>query len=114
MRVPFLITAAQLPIQLPACGLGKHSKPAQSLGTLHPMADLEKAPGSWLHIGAAPTIATAWEVNDWGMIFLSVSLPFCVSDFLIKKKNASFKKSKLYYINHLLKRWLRQWTVYLS
>ena len=31
-----LIPAAPLPIQLPACGLGKQSRTAQSLGTLHP------------------------------------------------------------------------------
>ena len=34
LDAPVLILAAPLPIQLPACGLGKQSRTAQGLGTL--------------------------------------------------------------------------------
>ena len=50
-----LIPAAPLPFQLPACGLGKQSRTAQSLGTLHPRG--RPGRGSWLWIGLAPAIA---------------------------------------------------------
>ncbi|XP_058514243.1 GRIP1-associated protein 1 isoform X2 [Ochotona princeps] len=43
---PICILAAPLPIQLPACGLGKQSRTAQSLGTLHPRGRAGR--GSWL------------------------------------------------------------------
>ena len=56
-----LILAALLPIQLPACGLGKQSRMAQSLETLHQSG----RPGrvSWHWIGSAPAIAVTWRVN---------------------------------------------------
>ena len=44
-----LIPAAPLPFQLPACGLGKQSRTAQSLGTLHPRG--RPGRGSWLRTG---------------------------------------------------------------
>ena len=47
-----LILAARLSIHVPACGLGKQSRIAQSHGTLHPCGRAEEAPGFWLWIGA--------------------------------------------------------------
>ena len=53
--VPVLIPAAPLPIQLPACGLGKQWRTAQSLGTLHLRGKaMEDGLRLWAH---APT----WE-----------------------------------------------------
>ena len=43
------IPAAPLPFQLPACGLGKQSRTAQSFGNLHPRG--RPGRGSWLQIG---------------------------------------------------------------
>ena len=44
-----------------ACGLGKQLRMAQSLGTLHPMGDLEEIPGSWLQTGAELAFASIGE-----------------------------------------------------
>ena len=58
-----LITAALLPIQLPAVpwessrGWPKTSGPCMHVG------DPEEAPGSWLWIGTAPAIGVTWGVN---------------------------------------------------
>ena len=41
-----LMAAVPLPFQLPACGLGKQQRTAQSFGNLHPPGR-----GSWLQIG---------------------------------------------------------------
>ena len=79
---PVLVPVAPLPIQLPACGLGKQSRMAQSLGTLQPSGRPGRAPGSWLWIGSAPVIADTCGVNhssdgrSSSLSLLSVYLPF--------------------------------------
>ena len=59
---------------------------AQVLGLLHLRGDLEKAPGSWLQICAAPAIAAIWGVNQW-MEDLSLSLSLSLSRILYIRKN---------------------------
>ena len=77
MWVPVLIPAAPHPFQLPACGLGKQLRMAQSLGTLHPHGDLDEAPGPWFQISSAPNIVAAWGVNHQ-----MEDLPLCLSSSL--------------------------------
>ena len=77
MWVPVLIPAAPRPFQLPACGLGKQLRMAQSLGTLHPHGDLDEAPGPWFQISSAPNIVAAWGVNHQ-----MEDLPLCLSSSL--------------------------------
>ena len=57
------VPAAPVPIQLPACGLGKQPRTAQSLGTLHLHGRPEEAQGSWSQIKSAPDVAASWGVN---------------------------------------------------
>ena len=67
-----LVLADPLPIQLPACGLGKQSRTAQSFGTLHPRGRPRR--GSWLRIGIALAIALTWGVNHRNRRSSSLSL----------------------------------------
>ena len=69
---PVLILAALLPIQLPACGLGKQSRMAQSFGTLHPRG----RPGrvSWLRVSIASAVALTWGVKSSDRRSSSLSL----------------------------------------
>ena len=70
-----LILEALLPIQIPACGLGKQSRMAQNLGTLHQRGRPRRAPGSWLQIGATPAVAyMGSESSDGRFSCLSSSL----------------------------------------
>ena len=78
---PVCVLAALLPIQLPACGLEKQSRTAQSLGILHLCG--RPRGSTWLWIGSAPAAAAAWGVNH-GMedlpLCLSSSLYICLSN----------------------------------
>ena len=77
---PVLIPAALLPFQLPACGLGKQSRTAQSFSTLH----LRGRPGrvSWLWISIALAVALTWGVNH-----RTEDLPLCLSSLYICLSN---------------------------
>ena len=77
---PVLISAAPLPIQLPACGPGKQSRTAQSFGTLHPRG--RPGRGSWLRIGIASAVALTWGVNH-----RTEDLEFCLSSLYICLSN---------------------------
>ena len=87
---PVLIPAARLPIQLPACGLGKQWRMAQSLGTLHPCG--RPGRGSWLQIGVASDVALTWGVNH-----RTEDLPLCLSSLYIYLSNKNQKKKKRIY-----------------
>ena len=88
---PVLIPAAPLPFQLPACGLGKQWKTAQSFGTLHPRG--RPGRGSWLRIGITSAVVLTWGVNH-----RMEDLPLCLSSMYIRlsikknDKNKSLKK----------------------
>ena len=74
------IPAAPLPFQLPACGLGKQLRTAQSFGTLH----LRGRPGrgSWLRMGIVSAVVLTWGVNHW-----TEDLPLCLSSVYIRLSN---------------------------
>ena len=82
LHASVLIPAAPLPIQLPACGMGKQSRMAQSFGTLHPHGRPRKkllAPGFGLaqsrccgHLGSKPLDIRSSSLS----LLLSVYLPF--------------------------------------
>ena len=77
--------AAPLPFQLPACGLGKQSRTAQSFGTLHSRGR------PWLRISIASAVALTRGVNHQ-----TEDLPLCLFSLYIRLYN----KNK---INHLKK-----------
>ena len=65
----------------PACGLGKLSRTAQSLGILTRTEDLEESPDSWLQINAVAAIVVTWGVNQQ-----MEDLPLYMSNLQKKKK----------------------------
>ena len=71
MLMPVPVLVALLPIQLPACGLGKQLRTAQS------MRYLKEDPGSWIQISSAPAIVVAWGVYHW-----MEDLPLVLSSYL--------------------------------
>ena len=111
---PGLIPTAPLPIQFPACGLGKQSRTAQSLGTLHPHERPQGASGSWLWIGSAPAVAAAWGVNHRTedlSLRLSSSLYICLSNknktnFFLKRKGPNLIIQMIKFHNTYVKRML--------
>ena len=75
IQAALLIPEAPLPIQLPACGLGKQSRTAQIFGSLHLHG--EPGRGSWLRIGSAPAVLGTWGVNH-----RMEDVPLCLSSTL--------------------------------
>ena len=72
-----LIPIATIPVQVPACGLGKQLRMAQSLGPCTRVGDPEESSGSWIQINTTLAIAVTWAVNQW-MEDLSLSPLFSV------------------------------------
>ena len=70
---PVLILASPLPFQVPVCGLRNSQGPTKALENCTHVGVLEKVPGSWFRISAAPAIAVTWGMNHRMKIFLTVS-----------------------------------------
>ena len=85
---PVLIPAAPLPFQLPACGPGKQSRTAQSLGTLHLRGRPRR--GSWLRIDIASAAALTWGVSH-----RTEDLPLCLFSLYIRLSNKKIIKINL-------------------
>ena len=103
---PVLILAAPLPIQLPACGLGKQSRTAQSFGNLHPRGRPRR--GSWLGIGIESAVALTWGVNH-----RTEDLPLCLSSLYIRlsnKKNNKNKSLKKFFLRFISFYWKVRYT----
>ena len=79
---PVLTLAAQFPFQIPACSLGRQSRMAQGLGTLHPHGRPKRS--SWLWISSALAVALTWGVNH------RTDLPLCLSSSLYRNKHIFF------------------------
>lgn len=86
--------------QLPADGLRRQQRKAQSLCPCTHVGDLDKTLGSWLWTGLAPAVAVIWGVyqglNDLSVSFL-FSLLLCLSN-----KNKVILNKKVYHGHCLL------------
>ena len=92
--VPIRALLPLLPTHLPACGLGKQLRVAQSLGSLYSCG--RPGRGFWPSPRSAQlSFVVMWGVNHQTKDLLSVSPPLSISDFIIKT-NLKKKKFKHY------------------